>query len=102
MVSATVGVNAHFLQLFDLIVLEIVGESNSHTTKILMDASKELNTYYETLSKRLRVGFANADTWNIPLAFDGVHITEQGHRLFAQQLADHLTKEGMLPCFRKK
>ena len=38
-VSATVGVNAHFFKLLDLIVLEIVGESNSHSAKILMDAS---------------------------------------------------------------
>ena len=68
----------------------------------LMDASKELIGYYEILSKRLGVCFANADEWNIPLAFDGVHMTEQGHRLFAQQLVNHLTKEGILPCFRKK
>ena len=68
----------------------------------LMDASKELNGHYKTLSQRLGIGFANADAWNIPLAFDGVHVTEQGHRLFAQQLADYFTKEGILPCFRKK
>ena len=71
-------------------------------TQSLMEASKELNAYYETLSKRLGIGFANADAWSIPLAFDGVHVTEQGHRLFAQQLADYFTKEGILPCFRKK
>ena len=71
-------------------------------TKSLMDASKELIGYYEALSKCLGAGFANADEWNIPLAFDGVHMTEQGHRLFAQQLVNHLTKEGILPCFRKK
>ena len=30
--------------------------------------------------------FADADAWSIPLCFDGVHFTEEGHRRFAEQM----------------
>ena len=39
------------------------------------------------------VKFADARNWNIPLPFDGVHFTEEGHRIFAQRLYEYLTRE---------
>ena len=53
----------------------------------LIDASIALNREYKGLSERLGVEFADAGEWDISLAFDGVHFTEEGHRIFAQQLA---------------
>lgn len=58
----------------------------------LIEESKELTRQYEALSRRLGVRFADAGRWKIPLAFDGVHFTEEGHRAFAEGLMNYLNK----------
>ena len=55
-------------------------------TQTLIDASAALNLAYKDLSRRLGVRFADAGEWNIPLTFDGVHFTEEGHKAFAEGL----------------
>ncbi len=52
----------------------------------LIDASKELAAVYQTLAEQLGTGFLDAGKWNVPLAYDGVHFTEEGHRRFAEGL----------------
>ena len=52
----------------------------------LIEASKQLAVAYEDLSKRLGIRFADAGAWNVALAFDGVHFTQEGHRAFAEWL----------------
>ena len=52
----------------------------------LIEASVALNREYKTLSVRLGVGFVDAEEWNIPMTFDGVHFTEEGHKAFAEGL----------------
>jgi lysophospholipase L1-like esterase len=47
---------------------------------------------YRSLSQRLGIRFADAGEWNIPLAFDGVHMTEEGHQKFAENLFVLLSK----------
>ena len=59
-------------------------------TQRLIDASKELNHGYRSLAERLGIPFANAGAWDIPMTFDGVHFTEDGHRAFAERLYDYL------------
>ena len=44
----------------------------------------------QTLAERLGIRFADAGRWDIPLAYDGVHFTEQGHRSFAIKLLEEL------------
>ena len=46
-----------------------------------------LGEEYRHLARRLGVDFADAGAWDIPLLFDGVHFTPEGHRRFAQELA---------------
>ena len=53
----------------------------------LIDASQQLAALYRPLAASPAVSFADAGAWDIPLAFDGVHFTEDGHRLFAERLA---------------
>ncbi len=60
----------------------------------LIDASKELAAMYQALAEQLGTGFADAGNWNIPLAYDGVHFTEEGHRLFAEGLYAALFAKG--------
>ncbi len=52
-----------------------------------------LNEGYQQLCTEYGVAFADAGRWNIPLAFDQVHFTEEGHRIFAKHMTDFL-KQG--------
>lgn len=52
----------------------------------LIDASIALAKYYQTLAQRLGIRFADAGEWGVLLAHDGVHLTEEGHRAFAEGL----------------
>ena len=58
----------------------------------LSDDSIVLAQHYSYLAERLGVRFADAGKWNVPLAYDGVHLTEEGHRAFAQELIQYLRK----------
>ena len=44
----------------------------------------------QTLAERMGIRFADAGKWDIPLAYDGVHFTEQGHKAFAAGLLEEL------------
>ena len=52
----------------------------------LIDDSRSLAKQYQILAKRMGVRFADAGQWKIPLTFDGVHFTADGHRAFAEFL----------------
>ena len=58
-----------------------------------IEESRKLGKLYRTLAKRLKADFADAGEWDIELAFDGVHFTENGHRAFAAGLNKHLNGE---------
>lgn len=42
------------------------------------------------LAERRQVAFADASAWQAELAFDGVHLTESGHRCFAEKILEVL------------
>ena len=56
----------------------------------LVEESKALSRQYEALAKRRGIRFADAGKWDIALAYDGVHFTEEGHARFAEGLASCL------------
>jgi lysophospholipase L1-like esterase len=56
---------------------------------ILIDASKELHKAYQRLAESMGMNFVNAGEWNPEIAFDGVHLTEEGHRTLAYGLLQH-------------
>lgn len=56
----------------------------------LIDDSIRLAMLYETLATEIGIRFLNAGDWNIPLCFDGVHITEDGQSIFAEALYNAL------------
>lgn len=57
-----------------------------------VEESRELARQYAALAERLGLQYADAAEWNIKLAYDGVHFSEEGHRRFADELAACLTK----------
>ena len=56
----------------------------------LIDASRIFAQLCQTLAEQLGTRFVDAGKWDIPLAYDGVHFTEQGHRAFAARLLEEL------------
>ena len=52
----------------------------------LIADSLQLSACYDALCRRLGVRFVDAGQWNVPLSVDGVHFTEEGHRVFAEGL----------------
>ena len=61
-------------------------------SKHLVNESRILNECYRVIAKELKLGFADTAEWNIPIAFDGVHFTQEGHRVLADRLAYYLRK----------
>lgn len=56
----------------------------------LIDDSHTFAQLCQALTEQLGIRFADAGKWDIPLAYDGVHFTEQGHRAFAAGLLEEL------------
>ena len=56
----------------------------------LMDTSHTFARFCQALAKQLGIRFADAGKWDILLAYDGVHFTEQGHKAFADGLLEAL------------
>jgi len=52
----------------------------------LVGAAAALNRRYKFLSEYYGVHYADTSQWDIPLTFDGVHFTGEGHRLFASKI----------------
>ena len=52
----------------------------------MITESKELGTLYKEATERNACQFADAGNWDIELAFDGVHFSEEGHAEFARQV----------------
>ena len=56
----------------------------------LIEDSRTFARLCQVLAERLGIRFADAGKWDIPLAYDGVHFTEQGHKAFAAGLLEEL------------
>mgnify|MGYP002576849702 FL=1 len=56
----------------------------------LIEDSHAFARLCQALAERLGIHFADTGKWDIPLAYDGVHFTEQGHRAFAAGLLEEL------------
>lgn len=56
----------------------------------LIDDSRTFAQLCQALAERMGIRFADASKWNISLAYDGVHFTEQGHKAFAVGILEEL------------
>lgn len=59
----------------------------------LLSESRRLGAQYREVAERLAAAFMDAGEWNIPMTFDGVHFSEEGHREFAKNCLAFLTLE---------
>lgn len=56
------------------------------TTDSLVESSVQLVAHYGMLAQRFGIPFVDTSRWNLQLCFDGVHLTEEDHQLFAEKL----------------
>ena len=56
----------------------------------LIEDSVRLGKLYASLAEQMGIRFIDAGKWKIPLCFDGVHFTEEGQRIFAENLAKEI------------
>ena len=56
----------------------------------LVTESIRLAEEYRLLAEKMNIPFVDTREWNIDLAFDGVHFTEEGHHVFANHLTEYL------------
>lgn len=56
----------------------------------LIEDSRTFAQLCQTLAERLGIRFSDAGKWDTPLAYDGVHFTEQGHKAFSIKLLEEL------------
>lgn len=68
----------------------------------LAEASITLNRKYKAMCERLGICFADAEEWKVPLTFDGVHFTEEGHGMFAEKLSATLKEISFISCGKIK
>jgi lysophospholipase L1-like esterase len=59
-------------------------------TDKLVAESIQLAEEYRLLAQKLNIPFVDTRHWNIELTFDGVHLTESGHHVFANQLIEYI------------
>ena len=57
---------------------------------VLIDHSISLADEYQIVAQKLNIPFLDTRSWNIELAFDGVHFTQTGHHTFADYLTQHM------------
>ena len=58
--------------------------------QVYHEEGQKLARYYRELASYRGVRFADASEWELDFAYDGVHLSEQGHARFAAQMASVL------------
>lgn len=59
-------------------------------TDELVAESVRLGEEYRRIAEKLGISFVDTRCWNAELAFDGVHLTEEGNHTFARHLIHYL------------
>ena len=55
-------------------------------SEALLENARALAPLYRELAERCGAFFCDTAAWDIPVVFDGVHFSEDGHRRFAKQM----------------
>lgn len=63
---------------------------SSSTADLYVEEGKKLTEAYRKIAARRGLLFADASSWALDFAFDGVHLSENGHAVFAQEIEREL------------
>ena len=74
-----------------------IGSPNSSDPMLVRfyEESIKMNEGFRRLAVRYGAAFADSSAWDIGLAFDGLHFSEEGHRQFADALLETLRRSGV-------
>jgi lysophospholipase L1-like esterase len=56
------------------------------TDSVIVNESHKFGTVYEAIASEKGLTFLNACEWDLPLCYDGVHLTEEAHLHFAEKI----------------
>jgi len=65
----------------------------------MISASASMSEGFRRLAQQSGILFADAQNWNVEIAYDGVHFTENGHQHFAEGMIQYFKKELEI-CFK--
>ena len=80
---------------FIVIALVYIGLPDGEMSRYY-DESVKMNEEFGNLCEAKNVRFTDAGKWNIPLAYDLTHFSEEGHKIFAEKLMEELDSEVVL------
>ena len=63
------------------------------TNENIVNASKHFSSCYKLIADKLQLKYMDANSLQLTLCFDGVHFTAEDHKLFAEEILKHLTKQ---------
>jgi len=63
---------------------------SSSTADLYVEEGKKLTEAYRKIAARRGLLFADASSWALDFAFDGVHLSDNGHAVFAQEMEKEL------------
>ncbi len=65
---------------------------DSSYAQLYREQGQKLTLEYRDLARRHGLWFADASSWELDFAFDGVHLSEKGHVLFADEMEKVMRK----------
>ncbi|MCR4567683.1 MAG: hypothetical protein K5769_06505 [Pseudobutyrivibrio sp.] len=71
-------------------------EASEPDLQIYKEASVEMNRLFMELAEKYGIVAFDASTWNIPMGYDGVHFSIEGHKRFAEMLLTEFMDLGVL------
>ncbi len=60
------------------------------TDQDIVDDSQKFGAVYEAVAGEKGLKFKNASDWDLPLCYDGVHLTQEAHLRFAEKIVTFL------------
>ena len=61
-------------------------------SQVYREEGERLTQYYRELAAYRGIRFVDASAWELDFAFDGVHLSESGHAVFAAEMVDVLRR----------
>lgn len=74
------------IRLTDLSYAEPYVRGDKSYAQVYYEEGQKLASYYKELAEYRGLLFADASSWDLDFAYDGVHLSERGHEVFAQEM----------------
>lgn len=74
------------IRLTDLSYAEPYVRGDKSYAQVYYEEGQKLASYYRELAEYRGLQFADASSWELDFAYDGVHLSERGHEVFAQEM----------------